>query len=221
MDEKERQVKIKQLKKWIAERNESNKPFEKESIGKAAEWLINNAIEVGIDIEGFEHEITNYFINHVLNRHGDPDIEKSLGQIPVKEDDFNSIADIVKNPEYAIIGAKRNGEDVLFYAKKMEDGSTIYLEEILNGKKNKTLRSKTLFRKKNDIDENALLNIASKEGKNDLSKIKTVGLHRTGGNPSLAPDKPAADATSTVPVDQLSTNNISQTPPDVNAKKNL
>jgi hypothetical protein len=218
MNEKKRQEKIKHLKKWIAERGKSNKPFEKESIGKAAEWLINNAIEVGIDIQGFEHEITNFFINHVLNRHSNPDIEKSFGQIPVREDDFNSIADIVKNPDYAIIGAKRNGEDVLFYAKRMEDGSTIYLEEILNGKKNKTLRGKTLFRKKNDINKNALLNIASREGKNDLSKIKTVDLHRTGGNPSLAPDKPAADATSTVPVDQLSINNISQTSSDVNDK---
>jgi len=216
MDEEEQQEKIKHLKKWIAEKNESNKPFEKESIGKAAEWLINNAIEVGLDIQEFEHEITNYFINHVLKRHGNPDIEKSLGQIPVKEDDFNSIADIVKNPDYAIIGAKRNGEDVLFYAKRMEDGSTIYLEEILSGKKNKTLRGKTLFRKKNDIDKNALLKIAAREGKNDLSKIKTADLHRTGGNPSLAPDKPAADATSTLRVDQLSTNNISQTSPDVN-----
>jgi len=217
MDEKKRQVKIKHLKKWIAERNESNKPFEKESIGKAAEWLINNAIEVGIDIEGFEHEITNYFINHVLNRHGDPDIEKSLRQIVVKEEDFNSIADIVKNPDYAIIGAKRNGEDVLFYAKRMEDGSTIYLEEVLKGKKNKTLRSKTLFRKKDDIDDkNTFLKIASGDGKTDLSKIKTVSLHRAGGNPSFAPDKPAADATSTLGVDQLSTKNISQTSPDVN-----
>ena len=203
MDEKERQEKIKHLKKWIAERGESNKPFEKESIGKAAEWLINNAIEVGIDIQGFEHEITNYFINHVLNRHSDPDIEESFGQIPVKEDDFNNIADVVKNPDYAIIGAKRNGEDVLFYAKRMEDGSTIYLEEVLTGKKNKTLRSKTLFRKKNniDVDKETLLKIASGEGKTDLSKIKTVSLHSTGGNPSLAPDKPAADATSTFPVD--------------------
>jgi hypothetical protein len=216
---KERRRKLKHLKKWIAEKGE-NKPFEKESIGKAAKWLINNAKEVGIDIKGFEHEITNYFINHVLNRHGDPCTEKSLGQIPVKEDDFNSIADIVKNPDYAIIGAKRNGEDVLFYAKRMEDGSTVYLEEILNGKNNKTLRSKTLFRKKDDIDDkNTFLKIASGYGKTDLSKIKTVSLHRSGGNPSFAPDKPAADATSTFRVDQLSTNNILQTYLDVNEKK--
>jgi hypothetical protein len=144
---KERRRKLKSLKKWIAEKSE-NKSFEKESIGKAAKWLINNAKEVGIDIKGFEHEVTNYFVNHVLNRHGDPETEESFGQIPVKEEDFNSIADIVKNPDYAIIGAKRKGEDVLFYAKRMKDGSTIYLEEILKGKKSKTLRGKTLFRKK-------------------------------------------------------------------------
>jgi hypothetical protein len=102
----------------------------------------------------------------------------------------------------------------------MEDGSTIYLEEVLKGKKNKTLRSKTLFRKKDDIyDKNTFLKIASGYGKTDLSKIKTVSLHRAGGNPSLAPDKPAADATSTFRVDQLSTSNIPQIPNDVNEKK--
>jgi hypothetical protein len=212
--------KIRNLKKWIAEKGE-NKPFEKESIGKAAEWLVNSAKEIGIDIKEFEHEVTNYFVNHVLKRHGDSGTEKSLDQIPVKEDDFNSIADIVKNPDYAIIGAKRNGEDVIFYAKRMEDGSTIYLEEILKGKKNKTLRSKTLFRKKDyiDVDKDTLLKIASGYGRNDLSKIKTVSLHRTGGNPSFAPDKPAADATSTAPVDQLSANNIPHPPAKVNDKK--
>jgi len=198
---KERRRKLKHLKKWIAEKGE-NKPFEKESIGKAAKWLINNAKEVGIDIKGFEHEVTNYFINHVLKRHGDPVTEESLRQIAVKEDDFNNIADIVKNPDYAIIGAKRNGEDILFYAKRMKDGSTVYLEEILNGKKNKTLRSKTLFRKKDNIsDKDTFLKIASGDRKTDLSKIKTVSLHRAGGNPSFAPDKPAADATSTLGVD--------------------
>jgi len=81
-------------------------------------------------------------------------------------------------------------------------------------------RRKKLKHLKKWIAENALLNIASREGKNDLSKIKTVGLHSTGGNPSLAPDKPAADATSTFPVDQLSMDNIQQTPPDVNDKRN-
>jgi len=217
---KERRRKLKHLKKWIAEKGE-NKLFERESIGKAAKWLVNNAKEIGIDIKGFEHEVTNYFIDHVLKRHGNSDTEASVGQIAVKEYDFNSIADIVRNPDYAIIGAKRKGEDILFYAKRMEDGSTIYLEEVLKGKKNKTLRSKTLFRKKDDIDvdKDTLLKIASGYGRNDLSKIKTVGLHRTGGNPSFAPDKPAADATSTAPVDQLSTNNILQTPADVNDKK--
>jgi len=180
MDKKGRQSKFSSFKKW--------------SIGKAAEWLVDHAKEAGIDIKGFEHEVTSYFINHVLKRHGDPKTENAFGQIAVKEDDFNSIADIVKNPDYAIIGAKRNGDDVIFYVKKMDDGSTIYLEEILNSKNNKALRSKTLFRKKDDINKGILLKIASADGKTDLTKIKTVGLHCTGGNPSFAPDKPAAVA---------------------------
>jgi hypothetical protein len=60
---KEHRRKLKHLKKWIAEKGE-NKPFEKESIGKAAKWLVNNAKEIGIDIKGFEHEVTNYFIEN-------------------------------------------------------------------------------------------------------------------------------------------------------------
>jgi len=69
------------------------------------------------------------------------------------------------------------------------------------------------------MPRNALHNIASGEGKTDLTKAKTVGLHRTGGNPSFAPDKPAAVANPTFPADQPSTDNIPQTTLNVNGNK--
>jgi hypothetical protein len=206
MDERNRKQ-LDELKKW--------------KLGKAEKWLVDHAKEAGIDIDGYEHEITDYFKNHVLNRHGDQEKEDFFGQIAVKEDDFNTIADIVKNPDRAIIGAKRNGEDVLFYVKKMEDGSSLYLENILNSKKNKSLRGKTFYRKKNDIDEGALLNIASGNGRTDISKAKIiVDPHRTGGNPGDDPvKKPVADAIPAFPVDQLSNPNIPQSAPKVKERR--
>jgi len=137
MGEKERQEKLNDFRKW--------------SVGKASEWLVDHAKEIGIDIKGFEHEISNYFKNHVLKEHGNPEREKARGQIAVNEDDFEKIAGIVENPDHAMIGAKRDGKDVLFYTKKMDDGTIIYVEDVIKNKDNKGLLGKTMFKKVNDV----------------------------------------------------------------------
>jgi hypothetical protein len=46
-------------------------PLEKIKIGKAEPWVVRNAGEVGLNIEGYGHEISNYFVRHVLKNHGD------------------------------------------------------------------------------------------------------------------------------------------------------
>ena len=108
---------------------------------------------------------------------------------------------------------------MLFYSKKIDDGSTIYIEDILNSKKNKALRSKTLFKKKNDVDEKTLLEIASGNVKTDISKIKTVDLHRIGDKPDIEPIMEIdSGCHSASRADQRSDNNITQPDPVVNRK---
>jgi hypothetical protein len=158
--------------------------FEKVIVAKVAKWLVEQVKTVGLDIDGFNHEITNDFKNHVLKEHGDSEKEKLHGQIAINNDDFDKIAEIVTTPDLAMIGAKRNGQDVLYYIKKMKDGTTIYLEEILDSKKNKVLRGKTMFKRKNDVDKKKFMNILVMNGKTDVSNAKIVEPESTGSNPS-------------------------------------
>ena len=45
--------------------------FQKTTIGKPQQWLIEAAAEIGIDVSGLTHEVTNSFITHVFKQHGD------------------------------------------------------------------------------------------------------------------------------------------------------
>jgi hypothetical protein len=77
-------------------------PLEKFKIGKAAPWIVQNAKDAGIDIDGYEHEVSNYFIRHVIKSHGDEKTEKSRGNLPVLDDDFERIPAIIESPDYTI-----------------------------------------------------------------------------------------------------------------------
>jgi hypothetical protein len=62
--------------------------LEKVKIGKAAPWIVQNAKDAGIDIDGYEHEISNYFIRHVINSQN-----KTAGQgcTGMRQDEPNSL----------------------------------------------------------------------------------------------------------------------------------
>jgi hypothetical protein len=127
-----------------------------------------------LDIAGFEHEITDEFVAHTIKNHGNEKTEAERGQIALKESDFGNIPEIVKKPDLAIVGAKRKNKDMVVYAKKMQDGTTLYFEEVLDGRKNKTLRSKTMFKRKDGLDREKLINVVTNKEKTDISKAKIV-----------------------------------------------
>ena len=181
-------MKVREKTIWVGvmeeERRDKIKHLEKLSIGKASQWLVEHAKETGIDIDGFEHEITDYFKNHVLKEHGNSEKEKAKGQIAINENDFDKISNIVEYPDYVIIGAKRDGKDVLYYVKKISDGTLLYVEDVLNN--NKNLRGKTMFKKIKDINKRKVSNIVSMNKATDISKAKIVSPVGTGSNPSYA-----------------------------------
>ncbi len=170
-----------------AKTKESHPKLEKIPIGKVEKWLVDEAKAVGLNIDGYEHEITNEFVNHVMNRHGNKEKEAKQGQIAITENDIAEIPNILKSPDYVMIGAKSKGLNVLVYAKKQEDGTTIYFEEVLDGKKNKSLRGKTMYKWKGDVSKENLKIIAANNGKTDISKAKIISLAATGGYPDLNP----------------------------------
>jgi hypothetical protein len=150
-------------------------------IGKPEPWRIEAAASIGLDLAGLVHEVTNYFINHSIKKHGEKTIERARGQLPVTLADIARIPDILKNPDYALVGIKRHGETIIAYSKKLENGTAFYYEEVLNSKRNKALRSKTIYKKMGIVSKQVFLNIVTANLHTDISGAKMVV--GAGGNP--------------------------------------
>jgi len=157
------------------------KSFEKTVIGKPEQWLVDAAQAAGLDISGLTHEVTNNFVTHCKKQHGDTKTEKARGQLPIASADIELIPDIVKNPDCAIIGIKKYGKIFNAYLKQGAGGAVIYYEEVLNSTKNKSLRSKTMYKKMGAVSNEIFLKIVSNNAHTDMSDIKMVV--GAGGNP--------------------------------------
>lgn len=150
--------------------------FIKLNLSPASDWLIKKEKEVGIDISGYMHQITTDFMKHTLNNHGDEKSEEQRGNIAITEDDFTNIQSVFEKPDLVVFGLRRKNEDMIIYTKKLEDGTTVYMEEILSSKKNQALRSKTMYKSKNEISIEKLEKILRENKQNDCSKmIITLG----------------------------------------------
>ncbi|MDR3798423.1 MAG: hypothetical protein P4K93_09735 [Terracidiphilus sp.] len=109
---------------------------QKAVIAPAQPWLVDAAKENGLDVADHTHVIDGSAVRHVINRHSDPQVELSRGQLPVTDADFERIPDLVESPDAVVFGTKTKGKrDQIGYVKRLEDGNTLYLEEVRTGKK--------------------------------------------------------------------------------------
>ncbi|GHV95611.1 hypothetical protein AGMMS50293_19310 [Spirochaetia bacterium] len=159
--------------------NSSVSFFKKISIGKAEKWLIENVRKTGLDIEGYIHEITTDFIQHVYKEHGNERTESKRGNIAITVNDIEIIPEIIYKPDFIILGLKRDGENRIIYTKKLANNTTLYFEEILTGKRNKSLRGKTYYKKEGSLSKEGVVNILKSNQRNDVSHIKIIS--RDGG----------------------------------------
>jgi hypothetical protein len=148
----------------------------------AEHWLVEAVKDIGIDIDGFRHVITDDSITHSINRHSNEGIERNNGQIVLKPEDFERINDIVTYPDYTFIGAKKGALNVIAHAKTFGDGTFIYFENITDSKiQPKSLVSKTMYKRKNPVTPDKFKNIAA-GNRTDISKGKIIA--GSGGHPS-------------------------------------
>jgi len=157
----------------LANRKQVHK-FNRTVIGRPAQWLIEAAAAIGLDFSGLTHEITDDFITHCKKKHGNEKVEKSRGQLPIADTDIELIPEIVKNPDCVIIGIKKYGQTLNAYLKGEAIGAVIYNEEVLNSKKNKSLRSKTMYKKMGTTSSETFLKIVANNANTDISGIKMV-----------------------------------------------
>ena len=153
-----------------SEEDEKNKMIRKPQ-GKVTQDFVNVAKECGFDFTDYNHETTNYFETHVIKEHGKGN-ENDPANIPIETSDFDKIQEIINEPDFIAFGVKRDGEDRVIYAKSYPDNTTLYFEEILDGKKNKKLRGKTMFKRAEKVDSEKLKTLLKSNKKNDISGIK-------------------------------------------------
>ncbi|MDR2897421.1 MAG: hypothetical protein LBU99_01305 [Spirochaetaceae bacterium] len=158
--------------------------FIKDELGKPEEWLLAAASTIGLDLSEFIHEITSDLLAHSLKRHGNPAIH---GAATITNADFEYISDIIKAPDYAIIGAVRKTALINAYAKMVDAITYLYFEEILMGRKNKCLRGKTFYKVTKPLSFEDFCKNVSRNEKTDISKAQILNrnedVQTAGGSP--------------------------------------
>ncbi len=99
----------------------------------------------GFDIRGLTHIVDAQGLRHIYNEHVINPKEILRGQVPLDDEDFARIPEIVKNPDTITRGKTKEGLDAIEYGKRF-NGNTLYVEEIR--RKNQQLAAKSLLKTK-------------------------------------------------------------------------
>lgn len=100
--------------------------------------------ELGINTENYNISLTTSAVRHILKNHGNTEIEKYRGQIPITHDDFCLIPQIISNyDKIRKAGIAENGNYAIIVEKKIKN--TFYLTSYISNKKH-TLETKTMWK---------------------------------------------------------------------------
>jgi hypothetical protein len=153
---------------------------QKAVIAPVHQWVVDAAKAQGIDLDGYSHVIDGSAVNHAMNRHSDVAIEKSRGQLPISKADFDRIPEVIDSPDRVVLGTKTKGnKDQVGYIKRMDDGTTLHLEEVRSGKKELAMVSMRKYPATKDFD--AIADTLPSNARGD------------GGNKTIIVEPPAED----------------------------
>jgi len=108
--------------------------------GPVSAPFVTLARKHGLDLSGFEHELTADAVRHVRNNHYDSVAETQRGQIAMSRTDFLELPGIVAAPDAVIFGKL----DVVFVARRAS-GVYVYVTNIK--RREKGLESNTFYKK--------------------------------------------------------------------------
>ena len=156
----------KELKQIIDKAKNNPNAHRKLVIGKVSKDLEEKAKENGFDIADYSHDIDVSGARHAIKEHGELKTEQPRGQIPISDEDFEKIPDVIYSyDDIAFTGKNKIGRETITYKKAFDDGIIMYVEEIRD--KRKTLSVNTLYKHKNTgnprtfVDNNNPLSNAS------------------------------------------------------------
>ena len=128
-----------ELEKLLHQVEIANNSNNKVDLTNVSEALKKFAGDNGVNLNNFTHNIDISAVNHIKKKHGNFNNENLRGQLPITNDDFHLIPEIVQKPDSVnFIGKNKIGRDLIKYTKQMPDSLTSYIEEIRTGKKRLT-----------------------------------------------------------------------------------
>ena len=157
------------LSELISRAKASAQGLIKKVIAPVSSRLKNDLAQQGVELDdNYKHVIDNNAIRHTLNNHSGKS-EEERGQIPVTESDFDRITDVVENYDSIAVDNGKRGDINIRYSKTYADGTTIYVEEKRN--KRKELAMVTMWKMKNSTLTDA--NRTETTPISDLSGVST------------------------------------------------
>ncbi len=143
----------KELKQVIEKARNNPDERQKLVIGKVSEDLAALAKDNGLDIEGYNHDLDVSGTRHAIKEHGQEKTEIPRGQVPITDEDFEKIPDIVYHYDNVIFGETDNKNTPLIkYVKSFDDGTILYVEEARTRQRTLTIKSMWKHHKKNSAD---------------------------------------------------------------------
>ena len=130
------------LNRAVTDKNSKGKTI----LGKINDFAKNKIQQLlGIDVSNRQHTLADNDIRHMLNEHGNAEIEAKRGQIPITEADVKRIPSIIDSPDDIILGSKHQDGQTVRYIKKFEDGINFVVEVV--PEKSGALKIKTMWKK--------------------------------------------------------------------------
>ena len=189
------QAAVEKIRSIVQASKEEGHAPQKAIIAPVHPWIVEAAKNNGLDIEGYTHVIDGSAVRHTINRHSNEAVERSRGQLPISEADFDRIPEIIDSPDRVVLGTKTGGhKDQIGYLKRLEDGTTLYLEEVRTGKKELATVSMRKYPAAKDFDAitDTLPSNARSDGERTPSTIVVRGPNadKPGPEPVVGPEQP-------------------------------
>lgn len=150
-------------------------------LGKVNNYVIEKVKAIfGIDITNKRHTISDYDIRHMINEHGNPEIEAKKGQIAITKDDIKNIPDIINNPTDIVKGTKHKMGDTIRYIKRYNDNTT-YVVEVIPDNSN-SLIIKTMWKKPSTLTNSNAPSSTSETQGSDVSSTTANNIPQSNQN---------------------------------------
>lgn len=101
---------------------------------------------LNMDISGRVHLLADNDIRHMIKEHGNPEIEKTKGQIAITTKDIEKIPDIINNYDKIVRGTDNKQGNTIRYIKNYPNNQS-YVVEVIPTANNTSLYIKTMWKK--------------------------------------------------------------------------